>query len=78
MRWTRQKLAKYADAALLKENTRLQARCDAQESSLKIAQLELDKLIAVVTRDLERVKSETATFTRKIADAEGSPNVSTY
>ncbi len=66
---------KWADSGTQYENARLRARNAELESKLKIQQLELDELSHVITRNLARVKAETAIAGRKIADAEGAVHV---
>jgi uncharacterized coiled-coil protein SlyX len=68
-------LRRWADAAMTKTCDRLQARVAELESRLRIQQLELDELAAVITRNLKRVDAETAIAARRIADAEGQHNV---
>jgi hypothetical protein len=73
------KLARrWADGTLRRDNERTAIKCDELESRLRIQQLELDELAAVVQRNLKRVESETAIHSRRIADCEGTSNVSTY
>lgn len=69
-------LRKWADAAVTRDNTRLRDRVAELESRLKIQQLELDELAAVIVRNQKRVDAETAIAARRIADAEGRINVS--
>lgn len=47
-----------------------EAELAAERRMLAVAQAEIDSLAAVVARDRERVRAETADAARRIADAE--------
>jgi len=71
-------LRRWAESQTAKDVTRLQARVTELESRLKLAELEMATLAAINARDLKRVQAETATAARRIADAEGRANVSSF
>ena len=71
-------LKQWADGLLQKENERLAEKSEELESRLRIQQLEIDELAAVITRNQRRVEAETAIASRRIADAEGQSHVTPY
>lgn len=70
------RLAKrWADASLVRANERLSSQNEELESRLRLQQLEIDELAAVVARNLKRVEAETATAARRIAECENQQHV---
>lgn len=43
------------------------------KSTVEVREIEIKKLAAVCARDLQRVRAETAAFSKKIAQLEGRP-----
>lgn len=46
---------------------------DAEQRRARVMQVEIESLSAVIARDRQRVKAETAVASRTIAEAEGKP-----
>jgi hypothetical protein len=60
--------------ALFRPRLAILAELKAKERELKVANAEIDSLAAVIARDRERVKAETADYARRCAIAEVKPN----
>jgi hypothetical protein len=56
---------------LYREILKLRAALEAEQRKTRVQQVEIDSLAAVIARDRQRVKAETAIAARKIAEAEG-------
>jgi hypothetical protein len=51
----------------------LETECDTLRRQIAILEAERDALAGVIARDRERVRAETAGFTRAVVDATGGP-----
>jgi hypothetical protein len=58
---------------LAKQIVELQAALEAEQRKNRVQQVEIDSLAAVIARDRQRVKAETALASKTIAEAEGKP-----
>jgi hypothetical protein len=58
---------------LSKELADTREALDAEQRRARVLQVEIDSLAAVIARDRQRVKAETAVASRAIAEAEGKP-----
>jgi hypothetical protein len=58
---------------LAKQIGELQEALESEQRKNRVQQVEVDSLAAVIARDRQRVKSETAIASRTIAESEGKP-----
>jgi hypothetical protein len=57
---------------LYREILNLRAALEAEQRKNRVQQVEIESLAAVIARDRQRVKAETAIASRTIADSEGT------
>jgi len=69
-------LARWANDVLTRQLLQLESELDVERRTIKVLQAELDSMAAVLARDRERIRAESAAYSRQRADAEGTPDVS--
>lgn len=65
-------LKRYANRSLQKQVDRLSTELEAEKRKLIVANEEIKSLAAVIVRDRSRIQSETASYQRRRAEAEGT------
>jgi hypothetical protein len=58
---------------LVKQLAETREALEAEQRKTRVQQVEIESLAAVIARDRQRVKAETALASRTIAEAEGKP-----
>lgn len=64
-------LRRFADKMLQGQVAQLKAELAAKERIIAVKDAELESMAAVIARDRERVKAETAAYSRQRAESEG-------